>query len=194
MLRASRSMRLFSFPTEFIQSSYPDDEQSGSDLFLTPHPLSSSLSDRQESNATAGLTGRGCANVLRWAGGVERSRLGGGSPLGKKKKNFPPPRVKSRAAFTSKGRGEVRYGFWQEPDKFLATIDVGKEDRIGLASVVSAGCACRGRKGLRAAWDQGHLCLGRDGGCQRGALRMRFSLGKGPGHCPLWWHLQGCAR
>lgn len=81
MLRASCSMRLFSFPTEFIQSSYPDDEQSGSDLFLTPHPLSSSLSDRQESNATGGLTGRGCANVLRWGGAVERSRLGGGSPF-----------------------------------------------------------------------------------------------------------------
>lgn len=162
MHRASRSMRLFSFPTEFIQSSYPDDEQSGSDLFLTPHPLSSSLSDRQESNATDGLTGRGCANVLRWGGGAERSRLGGGLPLNF---FFPLPWVKSGAAFTSKGRGEVQYVFWQNPDKFLATIDVGKEDRIELGSVVSAGCASRGRKGLRAARDQGHLCLGRDGGC-----------------------------
>ena len=36
---------------EFIQSSHPDSEQSGPDLFLTPHPLSSSLSDRQESKA-----------------------------------------------------------------------------------------------------------------------------------------------
>lgn len=66
---ASRSMRLFSFPTEFIQSSYPDDEQSSSDLFLTPHPLSSSLSDRQESNATDRLTGQGCVKVLGGGGG-----------------------------------------------------------------------------------------------------------------------------
>lgn len=36
---------------EFIQSSHPDSEQSGADLFLTPHPLSPSLSDRQGSNA-----------------------------------------------------------------------------------------------------------------------------------------------
>lgn len=43
---------------EFIQSSHPDSEQSGPDLFLTPHPLSSSLSDRQESNAED-LAGRG---------------------------------------------------------------------------------------------------------------------------------------
>lgn len=67
---ASCSMRLFSFPTEFIQSSYPDDEQSSSDLFLTPHPLSSSLSDRQESNATDRLTGQACVKVL--GGGVEQ--------------------------------------------------------------------------------------------------------------------------
>lgn len=73
----SRSMRLFSFPTEFIQSSYPDDEQSSSDLFLTPHPLSSSLSDRQESNATDRLTGQGCVKVLG-GGGVEQCWLDGG--------------------------------------------------------------------------------------------------------------------
>lgn len=57
---AFHSMLLFSFPTEFIQSSYPDDEQSGSDLFLTPHPLSSSLSDRQGSNITGQADGQGC--------------------------------------------------------------------------------------------------------------------------------------
>lgn len=73
----SHSMRLFSFPTEFIQSSYPDDEQSSSDLFLTPHPLSSSLSDRQESNATDRLTGQGCVKVLG-GGGVEQCWLDGG--------------------------------------------------------------------------------------------------------------------
>jgi len=74
----SRSMRLFSFLTEFIQSSYPDDEQSSSDLFLTPHPLSSSLSDRQESNATDRLTGRGCVKVLGGGGGVEQCWVAGG--------------------------------------------------------------------------------------------------------------------
>lgn len=74
---ASRSMRLFSFPTEFIQSSYPDDEQSSSDLFLTLHPLSSSLSDRQESNATDRLTGQACVKVLG-GGGVEQCWVHGG--------------------------------------------------------------------------------------------------------------------
>lgn len=74
---ASRSMRLFSFPTEFIQSSYPDDEQSSSDLFLTLHPLSSSLSDRQESNATDRLTGQDCVKVLG-GGGVEQCWVHGG--------------------------------------------------------------------------------------------------------------------
>lgn len=91
---ASRSMRLFSFPMEFIQSSYPDDEQSSSDLFLTPHPLSSSLSDRQESNATDRLTGRGCVKVLG-VGGVEQCWVDGGlmfklfsSSLGKERSCF----------------------------------------------------------------------------------------------------------
>lgn len=78
MRGASRSMQLFSFPTEFIQSSHPDDEQSSSDLFLTPHPLSSSLSDRQESNATDRLTGQGCVKVLGGGGGVEQCWLNGG--------------------------------------------------------------------------------------------------------------------
>ena len=66
---------------------------------------------------------------------------------------FPPPHVRSRAAFTLKGRGEVQhyFYFWQKPDKFLATIDIGKEDRMELASVFSAGCASRWEQGKEGA-------------------------------------------
>lgn len=103
---ASRSMRLFSFPTEFIQSSYPDDEQSSSDLFLTPHPLSSSLSDRQESNATDRLTGQGCVKVLGGGGGVEQCWVDRGLmfklfslSLGKEQSCFYSEGQKGGAAF-----------------------------------------------------------------------------------------------
>lgn len=50
-----------SFPKEFIESSYPANEQSGLDLFLTSHPLSSSLYLRSESSTIGGWQGRyGC--------------------------------------------------------------------------------------------------------------------------------------
>lgn len=94
---ASHSMQLFSFPTEFIQSSYPDDEQSGSDLFLTPHPLSSSLSDRQESNATDRLTGPSSVKVL--GGEEERSWVGADSSL------FREGDLQSRALFLLESSG-----------------------------------------------------------------------------------------
>lgn len=131
-------MRLFSFPTEFIQSSYPDDEQSSSDLFLTPHPLSSSLSDRQESNATDRLTGQGCVKVLG-GGGVEQCCLDGRLMF----KLISPSLGKDQSYFYCEGQrgGAVLYiyiflnffFFCQKPDKFLATIVIGKEDRMELA-------------------------------------------------------------
>lgn len=157
---ASRSMRLFSFPTEFIQSSYPDDEQSSSDLFLTPHPLSSSLSDRQESNATDRLTGQGCVKVLG-GGGVEQCWVDRGLMF----KLFSPSLGREQSCFCFEGQSTALcffFFFWQKPDKFLATIEVGKKDRMELVSVFSTGCAShrgRGRKGLWAIGDR------RDGGC-----------------------------
>lgn len=41
--------------------------------------------------------------------------------------------------------------FWQKPDKFLATIDIGKKDRMELASVFSTGCASRREQGKEGA-------------------------------------------
>lgn len=79
---------LLSFPGPlpdegFIQSSNPDSEQSGADLFLTPHPLSSSLSDRQESNATDPAASR--PGVEGEVGRKEKSphELAGPFPSGK---------------------------------------------------------------------------------------------------------------
>lgn len=68
----------------FIQSSNPDSEQSGADLSLTPHPLSSSPSDRQESNAqdpaARGAVGEGGGKftLTGWAFNVPGSEGGGG--------------------------------------------------------------------------------------------------------------------
>lgn len=155
----SHSMRLFSFPTEFIQSSYPDDEQSSSDLFLTPHPLSSSLSDRQESNTTDKLTGQGCVKVLGGGGGVERCWADGGLMF----KLFSPSLGKEQSCFYFEGQERrcsfLIFFFWQKPDTFLATIDTGKKDRMEFGSVFSTGCASRREQGKEGATG----CCGSEG-------------------------------
>lgn len=175
----SRSMRLFSFPTEFIQSSYPDDEQSSSDLFLTPHPLSSSLSDRQESNATDRLTGQGCVKVLG-GGGVEQCWLDEGLMF----KLNSPSLGKDQSFFYFEGQrgGVVLYiyfffnFFCQKPDKFLVTIHIGKKDRMELVSVFSTGCASPWEQGKEGA--TGHY--GSEGWRLLACLHHLSALGSSP--------------
>lgn len=66
--------------------------------------------------------------------------------------------------------------FCQKPDKFLVTIDVGKEDRMELSSVFSTGCAShweQGKEGATAIMDQ------RDGGCWPACICWNsFALGR----------------
>lgn len=49
--------------------------------------------------------------------------------------------------------------FWQKSDKFLVTIDVGKKDRMELATVFSTGCASRREQGKEGAMG----CYGSEG-------------------------------